>query len=204
MYGYVDNVKTADLAASGNGSSGSSDNFTLGAQYYGSPTELASAIIDDVAVFNRALNDTEVGSLYYSLGARRTEDKTITSNATPQPDGQLTLALGNKSYAVDGVIFAKSTNGAPGIKFDLSATSASTFTIGYIAVNDTIHSGGVLTATGSTAIVPATANAAIPIHISGTVTMSQAGNLIFEWAQNVSDADAMTVMKGSYLRATEL
>lgn len=34
--------------------------------------------------------------------------------------------------------------------------------------------------------------------------MSQPGDLIFGWAQSVSDDDAMAVMAGSYLRAQEI
>jgi concanavalin A-like lectin/glucanase superfamily protein len=205
LYGYVDNNKTAGISASGNGISTAANHFTIGAHNEVGISNYASAIFDDVAVFNRALTDQEVALLQapdeVTLTAVRTTDKDVSSSDTPQSDDQLKLTLQPKTYIIDGVIFAKSANVAPGIKFDLSATSASSLTIGYIAANDSINTGGILTATGSTATVLATANSAIPIHLSGTVTMSAYGDLMFQWAQNISDGDAITVMKGSYLRA---
>jgi hypothetical protein len=208
LYGYVDSHKTEGVAASGNGTSSVYNHFTIGAHNELGPQFYASATFDDVAVFNRALTDQEVGSLYVAdtlkLAALRTADRSISSSATAQADDQLTLSLAHRTYTIEGIIFAKSTNASPGIKFGFSATSASSLAIGYMALSDSVQSGGMLTAAGTTAVVPATANAAIPIRISGTVDMSQAGNLIFEWAQSVSDDDAMTVMKGSYLRATEI
>lgn len=61
--GYVDGVLVAGpTAATGVGLAGAIDNFTIGAQR--NATNFTSGIIDDVAVFNRALTATEIANLY--------------------------------------------------------------------------------------------------------------------------------------------
>jgi hypothetical protein len=64
LYGYVDNNKTAGVAASGNGTSSVLNHFTIGAHNENGITNYASAQFDDVAVFNRALTDQEVSTLF--------------------------------------------------------------------------------------------------------------------------------------------
>jgi hypothetical protein len=148
---------------------------------------------------------------WHGLTARKTTDQSVSSNTNPAPDNQLVLGLGAlKTYIIDGVIFAKSANATPDLKFDFSATSASVLTVGYIASDGTTGnsqnlSGGALLGSQNTGTVSVGANTPIPIHISGTVVMSgSAGDMVFEWAQNTSNANAVTVMKGSYLRAQEI
>lgn len=208
IYGYVDGAPSTTISSTADGDHGATNHFTMGASNQGGLGEYGSYVIDDVSVFSKALTEAEVASLYAAenikLAALKTADSSITSNTTPQTDTQLTLSLGHKTYTIDGIIFAKSSNSAPGIKFDFTSTSASFIAIGYSAVGDTIHTGGMLTATASTAVVPATANGTIPIRLSGTVSMYTAGDLALQWTQNLSSSDAMTVMKGSYLRATEI
>lgn len=151
---------------------------------------------------------TFVSSIPTKLTARKTTSTHVASNATTQPDGQLTLTLeANKTYIIDGVIFATSTNATPDLKFDFAATSASELIIGYIASDGSSQgqSGGVLLDSRSTGIVAVSANTPIPVKISGTVKMSSTpGNFVFEWAQNTSNANSVTVTKGSYLRAQEI
>jgi len=61
---YVDGINVAQVSASGNGASGYSDLFTLGASFV--PNAYASAIYDDWQVFSRVLTATEIFSLYVS------------------------------------------------------------------------------------------------------------------------------------------
>lgn len=146
-----------------------------------------------------------------SLVAVRQSNKSISSSIAPVHDGQLLLGLeANKSYMIEGVIFATSTNATPDIKIAFSSSSVSSMIIGYTASSGDgqgqgEHSGGALMSLQSTGVVAVGANTPIPVQIGGTVTMSSAGGyLFFDWAQNSSNAAAVTVLKGSYLRAMEI
>lgn len=60
---YLDNVAGTPASASGNGSSPfGSPGFAIGS--YNGGGNYASALIDDVAIFNKALNSTEVSTIY--------------------------------------------------------------------------------------------------------------------------------------------
>lgn len=63
IVGYINGVNVGTTAASGNGSSGSSDCFSIG-EILGFNTWYLSGLVDDVAVFNRALTSDEITSLY--------------------------------------------------------------------------------------------------------------------------------------------
>jgi hypothetical protein len=63
IVGYINGVNVGTIAASGNGTSGSSDCFSLG-EVLGFNTWYLSGLIDDAAVFNRALTATEISNLY--------------------------------------------------------------------------------------------------------------------------------------------
>lgn len=73
LKGYVNGVLVGTTATSGNGTSiDRFDRFYIGARYNQSTASLfSSAIIDDVAVFNRALSDYEVKALYYGTADLR-------------------------------------------------------------------------------------------------------------------------------------
>lgn len=63
LRGYVNGADIGNVASSGNGASGGSDLFRIGANENGT-TQFSSAIYDDFAVFDRALTATEVSNLY--------------------------------------------------------------------------------------------------------------------------------------------
>lgn len=60
--GYVNGAEIGSVASSGNGSGSATQGFTLGSDTDGN--NKASVIIDDFAVFSRAITPTEVLSLY--------------------------------------------------------------------------------------------------------------------------------------------
>lgn len=70
--GYLNGAYLNSVASSGNGSTGVfADNTTIGAgeitQGNSNPTLYSNAVIDDVAIFNRALTDAEVYQIYTSF-----------------------------------------------------------------------------------------------------------------------------------------
>lgn len=75
VYGFVNGVKSPLVAASGSGSNATTVNiFNISGYNYNNgapPDRLSSSLIDEVAVFNVALSDTEIKNYYaWSLGVR--------------------------------------------------------------------------------------------------------------------------------------
>lgn len=64
LIGYVNGVASTPTACSGNGVSGGTAGVALGISRVDLSSSPASALLDDVAVFNRALTASEVMSLY--------------------------------------------------------------------------------------------------------------------------------------------
>lgn len=66
LKGYLDRSLVASVSASGNGAPSYTDGFSLGAVKYNGDANVyypSDAKLDDVAVFSRALNDTEISNL---------------------------------------------------------------------------------------------------------------------------------------------
>lgn len=82
LKGYVNGLSVGTVASSGNGSFGVDIDYTyIGATRNDIPsvTNFANAIIDDVAVFNRVLTDTEVLTIFSSSGKLISYSKTFGS-----------------------------------------------------------------------------------------------------------------------------
>jgi hypothetical protein len=134
------------------------------------------------------------------LKARKTTNQSRVSTTTVQVDSELKLALeGGKTYIIDGVIFTSAVNGTPDIKINFGGAGVTTATIGY--TND--GSQGVLANNGTSPVIPLNATPE-GIHIHGTVVTSANGDFQLKWAQNTSNANATSVLLGSYLRAEEI
>lgn len=139
------------------------------------------------------------GGFTESLKVRKTVNESVTSSTILQNDDQLKLSLDtNKTYIIDGVLFASSTSATPDILIAFFGASDIELTIGYTNdVNEMVLDSGN---TSSRISLPA--NTPTSIHIKGTVkTTSSSGDLQLKWSQATSNAAATTVMKGSYLRA---
>lgn len=91
---YVNGVEQASGNYSGSGNTGATNAFVIGSNYSGL-ANYASAVIDDVAVFNKKLAPAEVSNLYNSTG-----EFGLTLNDT---DMEITTSLpfGNSSKAVN-------------------------------------------------------------------------------------------------------
>lgn len=70
IYGYINAVQYGPTAASGDGTGTTANSFTVGADNESvtaggfTPNLFASALIDDIAIFNRALSSTEITEIY--------------------------------------------------------------------------------------------------------------------------------------------
>ncbi|PIR84059.1 hypothetical protein COU18_01480 [Candidatus Kaiserbacteria bacterium CG10_big_fil_rev_8_21_14_0_10_51_14] len=146
--------------------------------------------------------DTAFPGVTETLKVRKSANESVsdaTSGITLQNDDALKLSLlANKTYIIDGVLFASSTSATPDIKIAFFGPTDSIITIGYTNdVNEAVLFSG---ATSTRIQLPA--NTPTSIHIKGTITTGgYSGDLQLKWAQVSGDNDATTVMRGSYLRA---
>ena len=143
------------------------------------------------------------------LKARRPVYKSIISNITPQPDNELALSLdADKTYIIEGVIFAESAATQPDIKIGFKIPSGATIDIGLIgASSNSFENAGMIESdyNSQTVTVDLPADNPVIIKVTGTVKVgSTAGNLELYWSQANSNATATTVKEGSYLKAEAL
>ena len=137
---------------------------------------------------------------------RKSTSQTLVSSTVLQNDTDLSLQLqAGKTYLVDGVIFASTTNATPDIKIAFTKPSGSDMDIGFIANSGSSSSGGLLQTSGGASVrIPLPANIPTPIIIHGTIVTTTAGTLQLQWAQFASNVKAIQVAKGSYLKVSEI
>lgn len=137
---------------------------------------------------------------------RKSVNESVSKSATLQNDDALILALSaGKTYAVEGVVFVSAGKSVPDLRLAFTAPSGSDMTIGYLTDSVLQNGGGVLTVSGaSSRRIQVPANSVIPIMVRGTVVAGAGGDLQLKWAQFTSNANPVTVTKGSYLTITEI
>jgi hypothetical protein len=138
-------------------------------------------------------------------GVRKPATDTTSSDNTLSDDSDLGIALAaNKEYDIHGVIFASSTSQVPDIKVAFSVPTGAIMDI--MVIPSSAEQAELLqTPSAASDGIPLSANQPIAIEVMGTVkTGSSSGTLKLQWAQNQSDSAAVGVLRGSYLRASEL
>lgn len=138
---------------------------------------------------------------------RKSTDESVTNSTSLQNDDELAVTvLAGKTYVVEGMLVASSTSGTPDIKIALTSPSGSSMAVGHVSAAGAEVDGGVLQASGSSsgARVHLPASVPTPIIIRGTVVVTNSGTLQLQWAQFASNANAVIVGKGSYLKVEEL
>lgn len=156
-------------------------------------TNNGSAIFDTATPFDGFTED---------LSVRKSSNESISTSTVLQNDDELKLSLAaNKTYAVDGVLFASSTSATPDIIIAFFGQTGSDIRIGYTNdVNELVLFSG-----DESNRIQLPADIPTSVHIKGTVTtLSTSGDLQLKWAQATSNTNATTVMEGSYLRAEEI
>lgn len=173
------------LTASGNGSVGGTLGVTSTSALTGAVTTTAGLTVG---------TDLSVGGIGKVLYARKTADESVTSSTTLQDDNHMTLAVvASASYWLDLSIFWTSTSATPGIKIGWSAPSGATMTWG------SPNAGAMITIaqTDSWSTVASEIDAS---HYEAILqTAGNAGNIVVQWAQDVSNGTATTVKAGSVL-----
>lgn len=150
------------------------------------------------AVFS---TDTGFAGFVESLVARKTVNEEVVNSTILQDDEELTLNLSaNKTYIIEGVIFASSTSASPDLKIAFTGQSNTGIRIGYTNdVNEMVLDSG-----DESNRITLPANIPTSVHIKGTVVTSNSGTFKLKWAQVTSNAAPTTIMAGSYLRAQEI
>lgn len=164
------------------------------------------AIYPDIRAGQRMVVDVLRAMVYDEVAKATTE--TVTSSTTYQDDNELFLpAVVNAQYHFD-LLLLHSSGTTGKFKMQFTAPAGATVAWGVIGVASAVTSSNPVTdvsmpsrtvsdilglgggnLTGTTAL------------ISGVLTTSStAGNLMLQWAQNVSDAAATQVRAGSTLR----
>lgn len=139
---------------------------------------------------------------------RKTANESVTSSVTLQNDDHLLLALAaNTKYAFEGFFIY---DGATASDIQVAFTVPSGATINYSAfgpvsgVSATSYSSyGISASGGSLAIACNGANNLMGMQPKGYVaTAGTAGNLQFQWAQQISGATASRIFANSWMQAT--
>ncbi len=136
---------------------------------------------------------------------RKAADESVASNATLQNDDHLAVGVeAGKSYEVEGTIFVTAANGTPDLKLAFDTPAGTTLMIGYVSA-ETATNEEVMTVDGAgSARIQIPTNDTVQIAVHGTVEVTASGNLQFQWSQFASNASAVTVKEGSYLKVTEI
>ncbi|MDD5109521.1 MAG: hypothetical protein PHC29_08520 [Candidatus Omnitrophica bacterium] len=166
-------------------------------------SETSGTSHDPYLVVEYVVVDTTITKVYKS------NDQSVMNSSAVQPDSELilnfTTSTANKTYMIEGVIFASSTSATPDIKiaFDTDVSSwvpkigfmgahGGTFGLAEMLEGDRKESSRI----------PITANTVTVIQVSGTIKMDgTAGKLKLYWAQATSNGTPTTVRAGSYLKA---
>jgi hypothetical protein len=133
---------------------------------------------------------------------------TVTSDTSlGTNDSELSAPLNaNTNYAVEGALFVRSSNATPDFQFGFDVPTGATMDIGYMAMGSAItNSEHLETDEGASEPVLLDANDTAVIFIKGTVENgSTAGALNLLWSQVNSNANGVSILEGSYLRAEGL
>jgi hypothetical protein len=141
-------------------------------------------------------------SAVLSANDQITSDSTLTAIS----DFTYTIPVANKNYAYEAWIYVSQVSAVPDFKYTLVASNTLQSSLGSYSLTDSggTQAGDVqaLTATAAVAMA-ATQNI---LHIQGTfkANATTPGTLQFQFAQNTSDANPVTVIAGSWVKVTPL
>lgn len=136
---------------------------------------------------------------------RKAADESVVSSAVLQNDDHVAVGVeAGKSYEVEGTIFVTAANGTPDLKLAFDTPAGTTMMIGYVSA-ETAANEEVMTVDGAgSARIQIPVNDIVQIAVHGTVEVTTSGNLQFQWSQFASNANAVTVKEGSYLKVMEM
>jgi hypothetical protein len=177
----------------------------------GNPTHSGNHTWSGVQIFNSAVAFASVPT-GLNVSAYKTAATSRSSTTTLTNDPHLVLSLGAGTWSIEAVIPVWSTTNTAGgfkgsLNFTGTATSAEIF-------NQIVGQGG--TAAYSTVELPstvawssqmiaiATQTGASKVTIAGSIVVTVAGTLSYQWCQDASSVNAANVGFGAYILCTKL
>ncbi len=131
----------------------------------------------------------------------------MSSSTTLQNDDVIKLPLvASDAVEFRGVLIISSTSATPDIKLTLAVPSGATIRWHgeYFESTSTYASGGVIVASGTTVVLPVTANQIGMFEFQGIVVNgATAGDLQLQWAQNTSNAASIKVEQRSFITGSK-
>lgn len=133
---------------------------------------------------------------------RKSATESVANSTTLQNDDELIFPVAaNETWVVEYVLFGSADSTVPGIKVALSVPSGAAGRMGAIGASFTPAASGTQTST-LTAGLSMPVDVGFMVHFFATIRNgANAGNVTLQWAQQVSNANAVRIMVDSYLIA---
>ncbi len=132
----------------------------------------------------------------------------VTSSTTLQDDDDLTVTLPDAGFYAFTAFIRFNTGATAGIDLKQAFSFSGTVTNSGYAWHSTENTGSTqadrVGAITSTTVVTTPANSTTDVLIHGFLRVSTSGTFTYQWAQNVSNATALTVFFGSWLEVRRL
>lgn len=146
---------------------------------------------------------------FVPLVAIKASDQSVTSSTVLVNDTALLLPLAaNASYEVwlEGFWFPVNGSATPGLTFAFTAPAGATFTYSQVTSDGAGKAVVVdLSLAGDTGKLAAASGPFSPLSIHGICVMSStAGNLQYQFTQNLSSATSTTMKAGSFITARRI
>ena len=142
----------------------------------------------------------EVGYRGVPASKPASTSRTLTTTMADDPD--LTVALGVGRYSIQMYLPLFSTGTGQGqfkFQFTFSGTQTSIITSAHGRIAGSAVTYATVTAASTSTAVAASIAATDWLRVDGAITVTVAGSLTLQWAQNTSHADATIVGIGSWL-----
>jgi len=135
---------------------------------------------------------------------RKTTDEGVASSITVQDDDALALSIGaNEVWEFEAYVIVTAATSTPDFKFDFTTPSGATinWTAAFVDGTSAAVQSGLVEASATSRSFDVTGAAIDIMLVKGIVVNSTtAGTLQFRFAQNTSDANAITVKANSFIK----
>ena len=215
VYGKIDEARVWNVARTGAEIAGSMSQELIGNEPGLVGYWRLNGTMEDVTLNNNDLvnssNAAFSNDIPFPVGptlsakVRKSTDESATTTALQDDDQLAVLVEAGKTYIVGGAVFASAGSATPDIRIGFAVPGGSEMSIGYISVVGQLAGSGLLESSGiSSERIQLPSNTPVPVMIKGTIVAGATGPLQLQWAQFASNANSVTVKKGSYLKVEEI
>lgn len=148
---------------------------------------------------------SRVGDVLDIQVARKTADESVTSSTTLQNDDHLLIPLGaNEVWAFDFVLQTYANTTTPDLKLAFTVPASGTVSWGAFGGSGAEFSSAYQSGSGSSKTFPVSSNGGCVMGGGVVTTGATSGNLQLQFAQDVSDANAVRLNAGCILIARRI